>query len=387
MRIVYNSFGGQYSCNPRAVFERLRILRPDAHHLWTADPSRRGDFPADVETVPHGGPAMVAALEAADLVISNDHLALDWTKPAGTVYLQTWHGTPLKRIHHDVRWAPAGRLEYLSQDVARWDLLLSPNRASTPRLRRAFGFDGPVHETGYPRNDVLTSPEGATVRAAVRAALGIPESATVVLYTPTWRDDQVFDADRPDFALALDPMRFVAELGRDHVLLLRTHSLVTHRLELTAGDPVIDVSDHADVGELYLAADVLITDYSSTMFDFAVTGKPLLYYAYDLEDYRDRLRGFYFDLTDDPPGPVLRTADEVYAALGDLDGITARYAEAYGRFRATYCHAEDGHAADRVVDVLFPAPDPTAAGHPAPAAGHPAPPTGGMPTTGQRFSA
>jgi len=353
VRIVYNAFGGRYSCNPRALHERLSALRPDWQHVWLADPARPSGFPPDVETVPYGGPECVAALESADVVISNDHLALDWEKPSSTVYLQTWHGTPLKRIHHDVLWAPEGRLAYLDQDVARWDVLLSPNPASTPRLRRAFGYSGPVHETGYPRNDVLRSPDAERLRADVRAALGIPESATAVLYTPTWRDDLVFGADGPDFTFALDPARFAAVLGPDHLLVLRTHSMVKHRLDLAAHGQVVDASDHPDVRDLYLAGDVLITDYSSTMFDFAVTGKPLLYYAYDLDDYRDRLRGFYFDLTDDPPGPILRTQEQVFEALADLDAVAARYRPAYDRFRATFCRLEDGHAADRVLDVVL----------------------------------
>ncbi|WP_035855573.1 CDP-glycerol--glycerophosphate glycerophosphotransferase [Cryptosporangium arvum] len=352
MRVVYTSFSGRYSSNPRALFEGVRRSRPDWENLWLAAPARLGDFPAGVPTVPFGGEECVAALEGADLVISDDHIALDWEKRPGTVYLQTWHGTPLKRIHRDVLWAPPGRLDRLSEDVARWDHLLSPNRVSTPRLRRAFEFTGPIHETGYPRNDVLNAPAASKVRSEVRAALGIADSTTAVLYTPTWRDDQVFGGDGPDFSLAIDPARFAAALGPDHALLLRTHSLVTHRLAPADGGPLVDVSDYPDVAELYLAADVMVTDYSSTMFDFAVTGKPILFYAYDLDDYRDRLRGFYFDLTEDPPGPVLGTEEQVLAALADLDPVVAAYRPAYERFRATFGHAEDGHATDRVLALL-----------------------------------
>lgn len=349
MRIVYNSFRGRYSCNPRAVFENLRERRPDWRHTWLVDPERAADFPPDVEAVPYGGAESAAVLEDAALVVSNDHLGFDWDKPAGTVYVQAWHGTPLKRIHHDVRWAPEGRLAALDLDVARWDHLLSPNAASTPRLRDAFRFAGPIHETGYPRNDVLRSARAERVRAEVRARLGVAEGTTAVLYTPTWRDDVVFAGDGPDFTLALDPER----LGPDHTLLVRTHSMVTGRPGGADGGRLVDVSRYPDVGDLYLAADVMITDYSSTMFDFAVTGKPLLFYAYDLDDYRDRLRGFYFDLAEDPPGPVLRTQDEVFDALADLPGVEGRYREAYARFRASYCSLEDGHATERVVDLLL----------------------------------
>ena len=154
MHVVYNSFHGRFSDNPRALYERLRD-RPGTEHTWLLDPPHAAAFPEDVRTVPIDGPDARAALESADLVVAGTHTEVEWTKRPGTTYLQTWHGTPLKRIHHDVLLAPPGRLDYLDRDVARWDVLLSPNPASTPRLRKAFGFDGPVWETGYPRNDRL----------------------------------------------------------------------------------------------------------------------------------------------------------------------------------------------------------------------------------------
>jgi CDP-glycerol glycerophosphotransferase (TagB/SpsB family) len=351
MRIVYNSFGGRYSDSPRAIHEALRG-RTDLSHTWLADPTGRFGIPAGIDSVPYGGPECRQALEAADVVVTNDHLALDWDKRPDAVYLQTWHGTPLKRVHHDVLWAPPGRLSALDRDVARWDHLLSPNQVSSPRLRQAFGFRGQLHETGYPRNDLLTNDTGE-VRAAVRAELGIPAGVTAVLWAPTWRDDLVFgDGAGPDFQLPLDLADFDARLGGDHVLLLRLHSLVRGRPEL-AHPSVRDVSAYQDIRELYLAADVLVTDYSSTMFDFAVTGKPIVFFTYDLADYRDRIRGFYFDLATVAPGPMLSTSAEVLAALTDLDAVAAEHAPRYEQFRRTFCHLDDGHATERVVDLFF----------------------------------
>ncbi len=356
MRVVYNSFVGRYTDSPRVLFEALRDRGEDIEHLWLAHPDRLGDFPAGVATVRHGGAEARAALESADLVISNDHLALDWEKRPGTTYLQTWHGTPLKRIHHDVLWAPEGRLAYLDQDVARWDHLLSPNPASTPRLQAAFGFTGPVHETGYPRNDVLSSPDRDRLRAEVRAQLGIADGVTAVLYTPTWRDDLVFGADTPDFTFPLDLGEFARGLGADHVLLLRLHSMVSDRLEVAEGAPIRDVSAYPDIRFLYLAADVLVTDYSSTMFDFAVTGRPIVHFTYDLPYFRDELRGFYFDLAEAAPGPLLADSDDVLAAIAAIDPSTWQPTERYTRFRETFCSLEDGHATERVLDLILPAP-------------------------------
>jgi CDP-glycerol glycerophosphotransferase (TagB/SpsB family) len=360
VNIVYVAFRGHFSDSPRAIYEALLARGVDATHTWLSAPHTQATFPDDVATVTFGSPESIAALEGADLVVSNDHIPLDWEKQPGTTYLQTWHGTPLKRIHNDVRWAPEGRLAYLEHDIAKWDLLLSPNSASTPRLRGAFGYTGAVHETGYPRNDLLSSPRADEVRAAVRADLGVSDDQRVVLYTPTWRDDLVFNKTGPqDFEFPVDLDDFTTRLGGDHVLLLRLHNMVMDRLEVVDGSPVRDVCSHPDIRDLYLAADAMVTDYSSTMFDFAITGKPMLFFTYDLAYFRDELRGFYFDMEDVAPGPLLSTSTELVEAIADLDAVAAAHAERYARFRATFSHLEDGHATERVLDLLFPS-DPSA---------------------------
>jgi CDP-glycerol glycerophosphotransferase (TagB/SpsB family) len=355
VKIVYVAFRGHFSDSPRALYEALLERGVDAEHTWLAAPHTQGTFPAGVATLPYGSPESIAALESADLVISNDHIALDWEKRPGTTYLQTWHGTMLKRIHNDVLWAPEGRLAYLDQDIARWDLLLSPNSVTTERLRNAFGYRGPIHETGYPRNDLLSSPRKDDVRAEVRSDLGIRDDQTVVLYTPTWRDDLVFEGsgDR-DFEFPIDLDEFGARLGKDHVLLLRLHNMVMSRLEVAEGSAVRDVCSHPDIRDLYLAADMMVTDYSSTMFDFAITGKPLLFFTYDLERYRDQLRGFYFDLAEVAPGPLVATSTELVEAIAGIDRVTAEHAERYARFQKTFCHLEDGSATERVLDLILP---------------------------------
>jgi CDP-glycerol glycerophosphotransferase len=351
MRIVYNSFNGRYSDSPRAIFERLQH-RPDLDHVWLGEDAHRAAFPAGTTVVDVAGPGARAALESADLVIASTHTEVDWDKQPGTTYLQTWHGTPLKRVHYDALWVPEGRLDYLDVDVAKWDLLLSPNTISTPRLRKAFGFDGEVLETGYPRNDLLSSPEVADVRARVRAELGIPDGVTTVLYAPTWRDDDVQRDTTSDVPFALEPQDFVDALGPDQVLLARAHNLATGRSRMPEVPGVHDVSYYPDVRDLYAAADVLVTDYSSVMFDFAITGRPIVFYAYDLDRFRDSIRGFYFDLLSDAPGPVVRTQEELFDALGRLPALTQEYAGRYATFRSDFTALEDGHATDRVLERL-----------------------------------
>jgi CDP-glycerol glycerophosphotransferase len=351
VEVVYNAFNGRYADNPRALFETLVRTGREDGHTWLADPRHLAGFPAGVATVPIRSAAAVRALEAADLVVANCHTDLDpWQKKPGATYLQTWHGTPLKRIHRAaVTQPPAAVMDALDAEISTWDHLLSPSPAATRLLRAAFGYRGSVLETGYPRNDVLNAPDAGRRRAQVRRRLGIPEGATAVLYAPTYRDDEVARADAP-LGLAMEEL--TTRLGPGHVVLLRRHYYLGHRRPLARTDRLRDVSAEPDIAELYLAADALVTDYSSSIFDFAVTGKPIVLFAYDLAHYRDRLRGFTLDLATELPGPVVDDPVELADLLLDLNGLRRRTAEPYARFADRYTRLEDGHASERVLAAL-----------------------------------
>jgi CDP-glycerol glycerophosphotransferase len=192
---------------------------------------------------------------------------------------------------------------------------------------------------------VLRSTEAAEIRQRVRRQLGLRPDQRAVLYAPTFRDEDLtmrFGL-RPDSLTGLDSV----------VLLARAHVMTSSGEEPVEAEHWRDVTAWPEIAELYLAADALITDYSSAMFDFAVTGKPLLFYVYDLEHYRDQSRGFYFDFEAEAPGPLLRTPSEVVAALRDLDGLRERHAESYAAFTARFCHLDDGRASERVVDAVL----------------------------------
>ena len=351
MRVVYNAFNGRYADNPRAIFEAWRRSDPDATHTWLADPRHARGFPTGVLTVPIRSAAASAALENADLVVANCHTDLDpWRKKGGSTYLQTWHGTPLKRIHRAAVSQPAPHvMDALDAEIGTWDHLLSPSPAATRLLRAAFGYAGSVLETGYPRNDVLNAPDAVVRRQRIRRQLGIPDGTTAVLYAPTYRDDEVFGGDAP---LGLDLQRLTRQLGAGYIVLLRRHYYLGHRQPLTSTTRLRDVSSEPDIAELYLAADALVTDYSSSIFDFAITGKPIVMFAYDLPHYRDRLRGFTLDLATDLPGPVVADPGELAALLADLRGLRAAGADRYAAFAARYTQLEDGHASRRVLAQL-----------------------------------
>jgi CDP-glycerol glycerophosphotransferase len=352
--------GKQAGDNPLGIAQELRRRGDDREQLWMVN-----DWSVPV---PEGGQAVLRgtqeyyeALARSRYLVSNDDMQLPFRKRDGQVYLQTWHGTPLKRIGFDIANPQfiMGRayFDHLARDVAQWDLLVSQNPFSTPIMRRAFRYDGEICESGYPRNDLLHRPDAPHLAARVRERLGLPEGKRVVLYAPTWRDNQVYsNGRRYRFDMRLDLERAYNALGQDHVFLIRGHHQMAD--DVPAGMRpgfALNVSAYPDITELYLVADVLVTDYSSAMFDYAVTGRPMVFFAYDLAEYRDNLRGFYFDFEAEAPGPLLETSADVIAAVNDVDSVARTYRDAYHRFASRFCPLDDGKAAARICDRLFPA--------------------------------
>jgi CDP-glycerol glycerophosphotransferase len=312
--------------------------------------------PPSATVVRDGSREHYDAMATARYIVSNDHFP-DWfARRPDQVCLQTWHGTPLKRLGLDVsemRGTIRRFQRRWDQQVANWQHVLSPNRFSTPILQRAYAIDGEMLETGYPRVDALARADRDALTSRLRRQLGIPDHKRVVLYAPTYRD-QVRDAKkRYRLELRLDLERLRDAVGDDCVILFRKHHYIVDPVPATSDGFVRDVSSYPDGTELLLAADVLVTDYSSMMVDFANTRRPMLFYTYDLDAYRDEIRGFYLDLVATAPGPMLRTTDELIAALQDLDGVQQEFQQRYADFAATFCELDDGGAAARVVDRVF----------------------------------
>jgi CDP-glycerol glycerophosphotransferase len=356
--VFFTSWKGK-ACddNPRAIADELRRGGDDREHFWAvadwATPA-----PDGATVVLHGSEEYYTALARSRYVITNDDMHYFFRKRDGQKYLQTWHGTPLKRIGFDIDRpqfiSGTGYFTHLADDVAQWDALLSPNPFSTPIMRHAFRFGGDIWPTGYPRNDVLAQAGSGAIAAAIRRRLGVPDGKRVVLYAPTWRDNQYYASGRYRFDLRLDLERAWQVLGPDYVILVRGHHQMAD--DVSAGQRpgfAFDVTRYPEVSELFLASDVLVTDYSSVMFDFAVTGRPMIFFTYDLEEYRDNLRGFYFDFEAEAPGPLLATSDAVLAAIADPAATRASYDAAYQAFVAKFCPLDDGKAAARVVERLF----------------------------------
>jgi CDP-glycerol glycerophosphotransferase len=356
--IVFVSWKGkQCGDNPRAIADELRRRGDDREHIWAVTDWSVA-APDGARTVLTGTEDYYEALGRSRYLIANDDMRLNYHKRDGQIYVQTWHGTPLKRIGFDIEQpqfiSGVSYFDQLADDVAKWDLLLSPNPFSTAIMRRAFRYDGEIYESGYPRNDVLHSGDADRITADVRRRLGLPEGKRVALYAPTWRDNQYYASGRYRFDFRLDLERAWQELGDGYVILIRGHHHMAD--DVPAGTRpgfTINVTDYPDISELFLVSDVLITDYSSVMFDFAPTGRPILFFTYDLEQYRDNLRGFYFDFEEAAPGPLLATSDEVLATVKDLGTVAAQYRDRYEAFAERFCPLDDGKAGARACDRIF----------------------------------
>ncbi|MFF3685047.1 CDP-glycerol glycerophosphotransferase family protein [Streptomyces sp. NPDC002187] len=353
--VLFSSFDGrQYSDSPRAVHEELLGRETPFEHLWVVR-DQQVRLPSGVRAIAYGGADWHEALATARAVVTNTQLP-DWFERGTDQFVvQTWHGTPLKRIGRDLLGtAQANRpyIESLPRRAAQWSLLVSPNRFSTPILRRAFGYEGEVLESGYPRNALLHAEDRVKIAASVRERLEIPDGKKVVLYAPTWREDRPKGGGRYALDLRLDLAAARERLGAGHHLLIRRHYLVNDPLPGTSGF-ARDVSRYPDVAELMLVSDVLVTDYSSLMFDFAQTGRPMLFHTYDLEHYRDTLRGFYFDFESRAPGPLVPGSAELIEALRDPSAATAAFEDAYAAFRDVFCDLDDARAASAVADRML----------------------------------
>lgn len=351
--VFFESFYGQNaSCNPLALDRAIAAARPDVARYW-------GVADASV-AVPEGSiPLVEGSAEwwrvraGARLIVVNDWLRNRYRARPHQKVLQTWHGTMLKKLALS-RKRPGLRTALATlRERSRWDILLAQNDFAKRIFRRAYAYLGPIWEEGYPRDDVLAVPSPPTRTssrgdaAAIRARLGIPDGARVLLYAPTWCDD------RPDHVDHLNVSRFMEQLGPGYVMLIRGHARTLQPGEDVRAGGVIDVTSYPDVSDLFLAADALVTDYSSVMFDFSVTGKPIYFFTPDLDRYREVLRGFYFDLLPVAPGPVVQEVSELLELVRHPDGVRVEYAARYAAWRERFNPRDDGHAAERVVARLI----------------------------------
>ncbi|MGD6756248.1 bifunctional glycosyltransferase/CDP-glycerol:glycerophosphate glycerophosphotransferase [Streptomyces sp. BH105] len=347
---VFSAYWGSgYSCNPAAVEAKVRELAPHIRTAWIADTAHQHTAPPATRLLTPGTAAYWTALARSKYLVNNVNFDRRLVKVRGQVFLQTQHGTPLKRMGLDLLDRP---LALGDTDVRRalancdkWDYVLSANRHSTLVWERAYPAAYATLEYGYPRNDIYRNATGEDV-ARLRDSLGIPSDTVAILYAPTHRDH------RHTGKHAIDLERMARMLGPRFLVLARAHHLSVIA-RLGDGSPrLLDVSDHPSVESLCLASDALLTDYSSLMFDYAHLDRPIVVHTGDREVY-EAIRGTYFDIRDFPPGAVAGSEDELidlFATGAWCDPHTARQRAA---FRERFCPHDDGRAAERVVRHVF----------------------------------
>lgn len=345
--VYFETFGARAAtCNPYALDREIARRYPELPRYWGVL-DRSVAVPEGSIPVLKGTREWWEARSTCRYVIINEWIRQKFKHQPFQVVLQTWHGSMFKRIGADRPNFTRDSQLWLDLEKGKWDILLSQNEHSTAILRSAYDWDKPIWTEGYPRNDILVTGD----REPIRELLRIRPDQTAVLYAPTWRDDHeevlVDFLDLPDMARML---------GDEYVILLRGHSRTLRAGDNVRVPGVIDVTSYPHTADIFLAADAMITDYSSVMFDFSVTGRPMIFFTPDLDQYRDMTRGVYFDLEELAPGPVAFTQDEVVAAIRTMAEDVPRYAERYAAWRERFNAHDDGHVSERVVDRLFALP-------------------------------
>ena len=361
--VVFCSFDGRdYSDNPKAVFECMKSdgRFEDYRFVWIFNEPEKYAFLEDSRTTlaKSGSEECDALVQQAGYWIFNFRAPDRYEPREDQIYVQCWHGTPLKRLGYDITCSgnamnsPEEIKEKYKSDAERFDYIVSCCGFVTDKVMSAWNLEElgrkeAILETGYPRNDRLAlCREGETEE--MKAKLGLPPDKKVILYAPTWRDDQ-HDAEAGYvYESPVDFGYLKEQLSGEYVILFRAHYLVANNFDFEAYKGFIyDVSAYDDVNDLYIAADLLITDYSSVFFDYALLERPMYFYMYDIDAYQNELRGFYID-TDDLPGPVTRTEEELVTALRAGNEKTD-----FDSFNKEYNILNDGKASQRLVERVF----------------------------------
>lgn len=291
--------------------------------------------------------------------IFNCRQADEIIKRKENIYLQTWHGTPLKKLAMDMdNVNMAGQTdineykEKFYNNSRRWDYLLIQNDYSREIFKKAFAFNKTILN-GYPANDILYTENNKKSIDKIKDKLNIPKNKKIILYAPTWRDDNFYKKGHYRMNIELDLDKMQKELGNEYIILLRMHYLITNNINIEKYKGfVYDYSQGYDIQELYLVSDILITDYSSVMFDYSNLNRPIIFFTYDIEQYRDALRGFYFDFEEEAPGPLVVDTEGVIECLKSIDDINKQYKNKKEKFYNKFCHIDDGNKAKEILDAI-----------------------------------
>lgn len=368
-KVYFVSFDGRsYGDSPKAIYEKMLTMNEfeDFEYVWAFNqPEEYKWLEKNINTKVVKRNTSDEDIEVAQSKywITNFKLVDKFIPKKEQIYVQCWHGTPLKKLGYDLEKSDNVmnsideiRDKYKT-DAHRFTYLLSPSKFTTEKFATAwnlkeFGREDALLEEGYPRNDFLSNATAEDIEE-IKVKLGMDQigDKKIILYAPTWRDNQHQSGVGYTYKTEVDFDKLRDELGDEYVILFRAHYLVANSFDFDKYQGfVYDVSKYDDINHLYLAADVLITDYSSVFFDYAILEKPMIFYMYDLEDYRDNLRGFYIGL-DELPGEIAENELTLIEALKVIDN---QYDfNKLREFNKIYNNLSDGNAAERVTKRVF----------------------------------
>lgn len=361
--VIFIAFHGRgYTCNPKYVHQQMikESRFYDYHLVWALKK------PNDVkiehsQNIRYNSLTYFYYMCKAKYWIVNCKLPKYIQKKPDQVYLQTWHGTPLKRLAHDIvevenqtfyrsGMSREQMTNTYDDDVKKYNYMIAPNQFSFDVFQTAFQINPErLIKTGYPRNDFLTNITKDEIED-IKKKLNIPLDKKVILYAPTWRDNS-YNTRGYTFELKADFHKWKEKLGNDYIVIFKPHYLIINKFEndRSLDDFIINIDANADINDLYVISDVLVTDYSSVFFDYANLNRPMYFYMFDLKEYADELRGFYFDIYETMPGDIIENEDEL---LDDLVKNEYDYSR-LKQFNQKFNEWQDGHASDRVIDIVF----------------------------------
>ena len=363
--ILFNTFNGKsYSDSPKSIY--LFMLNNDEYKeykfVWSFKNPEKYEFLKNNKNtiiIKQGTKEYEKYMSKSKYWIFNYRVADHQYPKKNQIYIQCWHGTPLKKLGHDLEntenvlnTTKEIRFKYRT-DAKKFKYILSPSKFATEKFISAWNLKGlgrenTIIEEGYPRNEFLYNYTDKDVKN-IKKKLNIDKTnKKVILYAPTWRDNQHKSGVGYTYKTEVDFDKLQKELGQDYIILFRAHYLVANEFDFEKYKGFIyDVSNVDDINELYIISDMLITDYSSVFFDYANLKKPIIFYMYDLEKYENNLRGFYIDLSE-LPGNISKTEEELINEISRLDR-DFKYNEKYKRFNEKYNYLDDGNATIRVV--------------------------------------
>ena len=367
--IFFESFGGaSASCSPKAIYNYLIENKDykDYKFIWAFKNPKKDHLikkNKNLTIVKSKSKDYYKYLSKSKYWIVNSLLDLSVIKKKNQIYVQCWHGTPLKKLRCDITVTGSvlnTKEEVIKRnnlDVAKIDYFISPSKYSTEKFTSAFNLknlnkENIIIEKGYPRNDKLINYTQNDIND-IKEKLNIKTNKKIILYAPTFRDDEHKSGLGYTYKLNIDFNKLKKELGKDYVILFRAHYFIANSFDFNKyKDFVYNVSDYDDINDLYIISDLLITDYSSVFFDYAILKRPILFYMYDYKNYKTKLRDFYLDLKE-LPGPIIEKQEDLVKDIKQIDKVFNKYKEYYQTFNKKFNPYEDGKSSIRVAKEII----------------------------------